>query len=326
MSSDALLEVRNLSTHFRTSEGILRAVDAVSLEVRAGETVGIVGESGSGKSVTARSIMRLIATPSGYIASGSIEFEGRDLLSLNEIEMQRIRGARISMVFQDPMTFLNPIMTVGAQVAEVIRLHRRLRGKHLENNVIDALRQARVPTPETLTHFYPHQLSGGMRQRVLIAIAMACSPALLIADEPTTALDVTIQAQILRILKNIVRRDNTALLLITHDLGVIAGMCDRVYVMYAGQIVEEADVVTLFERPKHPYTQGLLRSVTPKPKSADRFPSIEGHVPNLLSPPSGCRFHPRCPQSMPICREKDPMVMLADPRRIGAACWLYREK
>jgi peptide/nickel transport system ATP-binding protein len=321
----SLLEVQNLSTHFFTSEGIVRAVDDVSMMVRAGEAVGLVGESGSGKSITARSIMRLVASPPGRIAGGRIGFGGRDLIDLDEAAMQRIRGAEISMIFQDPATFLNPIMTVGSQVAEVLRAHRGQRRGVLRTSVIKALRDARVPSPEIITHYYPHQLSGGMRQRVLIAIAMACSPALLIADEPTTALDVTIQAQILQILKAIVREQNTALLLITHDLGVVADICDRVYVMYAGQIVEHGETVELFEHPRHPYTRGLLRSVASANRKVDIFPGIEGHMPNLLAPPAGCRFHPRCEYVMPICRERDPVIaMQASDRR--PACWLYAQQ
>ena len=317
-----LLEVQNLTTHFYTSEGIVRAVDAVSLSVRAGETVGLVGESGSGKSITARSIMRLVASPPGRIVGGRIGFKGQNLLALDDAAMQRIRGIEISMIFQDPMTFLNPIMTVGRQVAEVIRAHRGLNRGPLRAEVIKALRKARVPSPERIVEFYPHQLSGGMRQRVLIAIAMACSPSLLIADEPTTALDVTIQAQILQILKAIVREQNTALLLITHDLGVIAHVCDRVYVMYAGQIVEDGDTTELFEHPRHPYTRGLLRSAAPASRKVDTFPGIEGHMPNLLDPPSGCRFHPRCEHAMPICRDRDPATVRQASEGVPA-CWLY---
>jgi oligopeptide/dipeptide ABC transporter ATP-binding protein len=269
----------------------------------------------------ARSIMRLVPSPPGRIVSGRIDFKGQNLVALDEASLQRIRGAEISMIFQDPMTFLNPIMPVGKQVAEVIRLHRGQRGRALQRSVIEALRSARVPTPERMAGYYPHQLSGGMRQRVLIAISMACSPTLLIADEPTTALDVTIQAQILLILKTIVRERQTALLLITHDLGVIADVCDRVYVMYAGQIVEQGPTIDLFERPRHIYTRGLLRSVAPTTRKADVFPSIEGAVPNLLSPPPGCRFHPRCEHAMSICREQDPASARRSPE--DPACWLY---
>ena len=321
MSSETLLKVENLCTEFETLDGVVRAVDRVSLSIRPGETVGIVGKSGSGKSITARSIMRLIAPP-GRIVGGSIRYRGDDLAKASEARMRGVRGAEISMIFQDPMTYLNPIMTLGAQLCEVIREHRGLRGTPLRQAAIAALRQARVPTPERTIDYYPHQLSGGQRQRVLIAIAIACSPSLLIADEPTTALDVTIQAQILQLLKNLVAETQTALLLITHDLGVIADICDRVYVMYAGQIVEEGETMALFDNPRHPYTQGLLRSALPIADSNGEFPAIAGSVPNLRTPPMGCRFHPRCPHIMPKCRAEDPRMVIQKPGE-NAACWLY---
>jgi oligopeptide/dipeptide ABC transporter ATP-binding protein len=321
--SGVLLEVRDLQTHFFTDDGIVRAVDHVNLMVREGEAVGLVGESGCGKSMTARSIMGLVPSPAGRIVGGAIFLRTQDLLSLNENAMRGIRGSRIAMVFQDPMTYLNPIMTVGDQIKEAIWLHRGLRGNSLREATTEALRRARVPSPEDVMDYYPHQLSGGMRQRVLIAIAISCEPELLIADEPTTALDVTIQAQILQLLKNIVAEMNMALILISHDLGIVADVCERVYVMYAGQIVEQATAVHLYESPRHPYTQGLLsvaKSITGRRQA---FPTISGSVPDLLNPPSGCRFHPRCPSAMPICEDSDPMDLRLKDNRGEVACWLH---
>lgn len=317
-----LLEVENLHTHFSTDAGVVPAVDGVSLTVRAGEIVGIVGESGSGKSMTARSIMRLVAAPPGRIVGGRVHFHGKDLIKLDEARMRQVRGSEIAMIFQDPMTFLNPIMTIGAQLRETIRTHRHLRGRSLAMSAVEALREARVPSPDTVAGFYPHQLSGGMRQRVLIAIAIACQPALLIADEPTTALDVTTQAQILQLLKSIVQKRGMAMLFITHDLGVVADICDRVYVMYAGRVVEEASTLELFREPRHPYTRGLLRAVMGVTRRGAEFPTIEGNVPNLAFPPPGCRFHPRCAEIMPICRTLDPSLGL-EHGAARAACWLY---
>jgi oligopeptide/dipeptide ABC transporter ATP-binding protein len=321
MTDSPLLAVENLQTKFTRDGAVVVPVDGVSLRIGAGETVGIVGESGSGKSMTALSIMGLIDPP-GRIAAGRVLFNGTDLLQLDAREAQSLRGSAMSMIFQDPMTFLNPIMTVGAQVGEVIRLHRGLRRKALLGATVEALRKARVPAPEKVAGLFPHQLSGGMRQRVLIAIAIACAPDLVIADEPTTALDVTIQAQILQILKSVVRENRTALLLITHDLGVVADICDRVYVMYAGRIVEEGLTIDLFARPRHPYTQGLLRAVRSVPRRDEEHATIEGHVPDLRHLPSGCRFHPRCPFVMPICREADPPMETREGDAAPAACWL----
>lgn len=297
-----LLEVKNLRTYFATARGEVRSVDDVSFTLESGETLCVVGESGSGKSVTALSIMRLIASP-GYIASGEILFEGRDLLKLSEDEMRKIRGDDIAMIFQDPMTSLNPVYTVGEQIAEAIRLHRGVSKKEAWNQAVEGMRDVAIPSPESRAKSYPHEMSGGMRQRVMIAMALACDPKLLIADEPTTALDVTIQAQILRELAELREKRKLGLLLITHDLGVVAETADRVAVMYAGKIVEEASVRELFARPRHPYTEGLLRAVPQLGAKGHqtRLRTIEGVVPNPWEWPEGCRFAPRCPHAQEKC-------------------------
>jgi oligopeptide/dipeptide ABC transporter ATP-binding protein len=298
-----LLEVRHLQTHFSTKRGEVRAVDDVSFALRQGETLSLVGESGCGKSVTALSVLRLVAPP-GRIAGGEILFAGRDLLKLSESEMRAIRGNDIAMIFQDPMTSLNPVFTVGEQIAEAIRLHRGVSKREAWNQAVEGMRDVAIPAPEVRAKSYPHEMSGGMRQRVMIAMALACDPKLLIADEPTTALDVTIQAQILELLNELREKRRLALLLITHDLGVVAETADRVAVMYAGQIIEEAPVRELFAASRHPYTEGLLRAV-PKLGSRQaghaRLQTIEGVVPNPLELPPGCRFAPRCPHQQPKC-------------------------
>ena len=300
-----LLEVRNLKTWFATKRGEVRAVDDVSFTLAEGEVLSLVGESGCGKSVTALSILRLVAQP-GRIAGGEILFEGRDLLKLAENEMRAIRGDDIAMIFQDPMTSLNPVFTAGEQIAEAIRLHRKVSRKEAWNQAIEGMRDVAIPAPETRAKNYPHEMSGGMRQRVMIAMALACDPKLLIADEPTTALDVTIQAQILDLLNELREKRNLALLLITHDLGVVAETADRVAVMYAGKIVEEAPVKELFRHPRHPYTEGLLRAVPRLDESGAarkrRLQTIEGVVPNPLELPPGCRFAPRCEHAQEQCR------------------------
>src|SRR5882762_530335 len=303
-----LLEVKNLQTHFTTRAGLVRAVDGVSFYIDKGELLGLVGESGCGKSITALSIMRLIAPP-GKIVGGEISFDGKNLLKLSDREMRAIRGDDIAMIFQDPMTSLNPVFTVGEQIAEALRLHRRLSRKAARAGAIEAMREVSIPDPARRIDDYPHQLSGGMRQRVMIAMALACDPKLLIADEPTTALDVTIQAQILELLNELRKNRELAVLLITHDLGVVAEVADRVAVMYTGRIVEESPVEELFARPKHPYTEGLLRSV-PKLTSAtvakkERLETIEGTVPSPTELPPGCHFAPRCPHRMPRCTEEE---------------------
>ena len=303
-----LLEVKNLHTHFPTRAGLVRAVEGVSFYLDRGELLGLVGESGCGKSITALSVMRLIAAP-GEIVAGEIKFDGKDVLALSEAAMRQIRGDDIAMIFQDPMTSLNPVYTVGEQIAEALRLHRDLSRKEARVAAVEAMREVSIPDPARRLNDYPHQLSGGMRQRVMIAMALACDPKLLIADEPTTALDVTIQAQILELLDNLRKTRELAVLLITHDLGVVAEVADRVAVMYTGRIVEEAPVAELFARPKHPYTEGLLRSV-PKLTADDvtkkrRLETIEGVVPSPTDLPPGCHFAPRCPYRMPRCTSEE---------------------
>jgi oligopeptide/dipeptide ABC transporter ATP-binding protein len=310
----SLLEVRNLKTFFSTRRGEVRSVDDVSFTLERGETLSLVGESGCGKSVTALSIMRLVSPP-GRIVGGEIIFEGRDLLKLGEAEMRAIRGDDVAMIFQDPMTSLNPVYTVGDQIAEAIRLHRKVSNKEAWNQAVEGMRDVAIPAPEARARSYPHEMSGGMRQRVMIAMALACDPKLLIADEPTTALDVTIQAQILELLTELRERRNLALLLITHDLGVVAETSDRVAVMYAGKIVEEASARELFNRPRHPYTEGLLRAVPRLDESTAekkrRLRTIEGVVPNPLNLPPGCRFAPRCEHARDKCREGEiPLIDL----------------
>jgi peptide/nickel transport system ATP-binding protein len=310
MPDTPLLDVRGLVTRFQTETGEVRAVDGVSFSVPAGATVGLVGESGSGKSVTALSLLRLVADPPGRIVAGEIWFEGRDLVKLPERELRAIRGDRISMIFQEPMTSLNPVLTVGDQVGEPLILHRSMSRRAARAEAAELLRKVGIADPQRRVHEYPHQLSGGMRQRVMIAMALACRPQLLIADEPTTALDVTIQAQIVELLASLRAELGMALLLITHDLGVVAESCDRVIVMYAGHVVEHAGARELFERPRHPYTAGLLRSVPSfAPIAAGargRLQEIPGMVPRLDQLPSGCRFQDRCPRVQERCRVDAP--------------------
>ncbi len=323
--AEKLVEVRNLRTHFYTEDGIVPAVDGVDLYVNKGETLGVVGESGCGKSVTSLSIMRLIPIPPGKIVDGEILFEGENLLKKPESEMRKIRGNDISMIFQEPMTSLNPVYTIGDQIAEAIELHQGLSHRDALNKAIDMLRLVGIPLPERRVKEYPHQLSGGMRQRVMIAMALSCNPKLLIADEPTTALDVTIQAQILELMKKLKRDLGMAIMLITHDLGVVAEMCERVVVMYAGKVVEEADAVSLYKNPLHPYTEGLLRSIPRLDEDREVLHVIEGVVPNPLHLPQGCRFHPRCPYVKDICKEQEPKLEELQPGRF-AACWVAAEK
>ena len=320
-----LLEINNLHTYFQTREGIVRAVQGVTFYLDRGELLGLVGESGCGKSITALSILRLVAPP-GKIVTGEILFEGRNLLTLSNAEMRGVRGNDIAMIFQDPMTSLNPVFTVGEQIAEALRLHRRLSWKAARAAAVEAMREVAIPDPVLRADDYPHQLSGGMRQRVMIAMALACDPKLLIADEPTTALDVTIQAQVLELLNNLRRTRDLAVLLITHDLGVVAEVADRVAVMYTGKIVEESPVDELFARPKHPYTEGLLRSV-PKLTTKDvvkpvRLQTIEGTVPKATALPPGCHFEPRCEYRMPRCREEAIQLYPAG-EGITVRCVLY---
>jgi len=306
--SEPLLEVRELQTHFFTDDGVIRAVDGVSFAIEPGETLAVVGESGSGKSVTSLSILRLVASPPGRIVGGAIGFRGRDLLTLSDAEMRSIRGREISMIFQEPMTSLNPVYTCGEQILEVLMLHEKLDRKTARARTVDLFRLVGIPSPEQRVDEYPHQMSGGMRQRVMIAMALACRPALLIADEPTTALDVTIQAQILDLLKGLQKELGMAVLLITHDLGVVAETADRVAVMYAGQVVEYCDVRPAFRSTRHPYTAGLLASLPKLGAETERLRVIPGNVPNPANFPSGCRFHPRCPIAVERCRTEMPTL------------------
>ena len=320
-----LLEIRDLETHFVTDAGTVRAVDGVSLSVRKGETIGIVGESGCGKSVTALSVLRLIPNPPGKIVGGHILLEGRDLLALPEDEMRKVRGGSISMIFQEPMTSLNPVFTVGDQIAEGIRLHQKLSKRESWNKAIEMLRLVRIPDPDRRVKEYPHQMSGGMRQRVMIAMALSCNPHLLIADEPTTALDVTIQAQILELLNQLKGELGMAVMLITHDLGVVADTAARVAVMYAGRVVEQAPVLELFRNPLHPYTQGLLNSI-PRIEKAERRPrlqAIPGMVPDLLDLPRGCKFQARCTKVFDACRGEEPSLKAVGSADHIVRCCLY---
>jgi oligopeptide transport system ATP-binding protein len=322
---DRLLEIRNLETQFMTDRGLIRSVDGVSLHVDAGETLGVVGESGCGKSVTSLSIMRLVPSPPGRIAGGEILFRGQDLLALSEEDMRRVRGNSIAMIYQEPMTSLNPVLTVGRQIAEVSSLHQGLSRQKAMDRAVDMLRLVGIPLPEQRAAAYPHQLSGGMRQRVMIAMALCCTPQLLVADEPTTALDVTVQAQILDLLRRLKREFGMAIMLITHDLGVVAEMCERVVVMYAGRVVEEADVFSLFARPLHPYTEGLLASIPRLDDERETLHAIPGVVPDPLARPPGCRFATRCPYVMDRCRQEEPPLETLGPG-LKAACFLATER
>jgi oligopeptide/dipeptide ABC transporter ATP-binding protein len=327
-----LLRVRDLKTYFVTEHGsgTARAVDGVSFDLKPGETLGIVGESGCGKTVTSLSILRLVPEPPGHILPGSlIEFEGRNLLTLTAAELREIRGNRIAMIFQEPMTSLNPVFTVGDQIAEAAIIHQHLSRSAARARAIEMLQLVGIPDPGERADHYPHQLSGGMRQRVMIAMALVCHPQVLIADEPTTALDVTIQAQILELLGRLQKELGMAVLLITHDLGVVAGHADRVVVMYAGKIVETADTTALFDRPVHPYTEGLLAAVPRIDAPRSRLHAIPGQVPAATAWPVGCRFHPRCPYAWDKCvAEEPPLLETGDPGGEGghtARCWLVTE-
>ena len=316
----SLLEIRDLRTYFASERGEVRAVDGVDLSLERGKTLGIVGESGCGKSVTALSVMGLVPRPPGRIAHGEIVFDGEDLLKAPERRMRDLRGDKLSMIFQEPMTSLNPAFPVGDQIAEALLRHRKLSGKEANDQAIDMLRKVRIPSPDLRARDYPHQLSGGMRQRVMIAMALACNPQLLIADEPTTALDVTIQAQILDLMRTLRAELGTAIILITHDLGVIAELADDVAVMYAGKVVERCAVERLFSEPQHPYTVGLLGSIPRLHVEQKRLSAIEGIVPDAAAFPSGCRFHPRCPFAVEKCRNEIPPLMEISPNHF-AACW-----
>lgn len=321
MVTKPLLDIRNLTTEFQTEEGIVRAVEDVSFYVNAGEVLGVVGESGCGKSVTALSIMQLVATPPGRFASGEIYFHGENLMDKPESQMRKIRGKDMAMIFQEPMSSLNPVYSVGYQIAEAIRLHQGVSKKQAWQRAIEMLERVGIPDASQRASEYPHQMSGGMCQRVMIAMALSCDPPLLIADEPTTALDVTIQAQILQLMKGLRQRIGTTIVLITHDLGVIAEMADRVLVMYAGRVVEEATVTSLFRQPRHPYTRGLLKSIPRLDQPPEhKLHIIEGTVPHLSAMPPGCRFHPRCEFATEICKNEEPSLEFTDDGR-SVACW-----
>jgi len=321
-----LLEVKDLRTYFKSDDGLVRAVDGVDFHVMPGEVLGLVGESGCGKSVTSLSIMQLIAPP-GYVATGEILFEERDLLKIGERRMRAIRGDRISMIFQQPQTSLNPVFMAGDQVAEVMRIHQKLKRSGAWDQAVELFRQVGIPDPERRVKSFPHELSGGMAQRVMIAMALALRPSLLIADEPTTALDVTIQAQILDLIRNLRREVGASIILITHDLGVIAELAERVAVMYAGQIVEETSVERIFDEPLHPYTQGLIGSIPVLTRTVEKLDVIPGSVPNLVNLPPGCRFAPRCrhrqERSLEICSRSLPDLKAVKPGH-QVRCWLYQ--
>jgi oligopeptide/dipeptide ABC transporter ATP-binding protein len=321
----SLIEINDLRTYFYTDMGVVKAVDGVSFSLKQEETLGILGESGSGKSVTALSILRLIPSPPGKIERGQIFFEGANLLDLPKAHMRKIRGNKISMIFQEPMTSLNPVLRIGDQISETIRLHQGLSRKEAVNSSIEMLRLVGMPSPEKRIHDFPHQMSGGMRQRVMIAIAVSCRPKLMIADEPTTALDVTIQAQILNLMQNLKKETGASIILITHDMGIIAEMAQNVIVMYAGKVLESSNVDELFENPSHPYTERLFESIprldlTIKKKRLNVIPGI---VPSLINPPRGCKFNDRCHKSLPRCLEEEPPLFEVAPRHLSR-CWLSK--
>ncbi len=327
MNTQPLLEVKDLKTVFHSEQGVVKAVDGVSFSLGAGETLGIVGESGCGKSVTALSIMQLVPQPPARIADGQIVYKSEDLLTLPAGRMRKIRGKEIAMVFQEPMTSLNPLFTIGRQISEAVALHEGTSRREAMARAVEMLRVVGLPVPEKRVRDYPHQLSGGMRQRVMIAMALSCNPSILIADEPTTALDVTVQAQILRLIADLQERLEMSVMLITHDLGIVAQMTKRVMVMYMGTVFEEADVESLFKRPLHPYTQGLLSSRPVYFKDVGRkkrLQEIKGSVGSLVSPPTGCYFSPRCPFAKPICREEKPKLTHAEQGH-AVRCWQVEE-
>lgn len=324
MNAKKILEVKDLKTHFFTRRGVVKAVDGVSFHLDEGETLGLVGESGCGKSVTCFSIIRLVEKPAGEIVGGEVLFEGKDLLHKTESEMDKFRGDQISMVLQDPMTSLNPLFTIGYQVAEPIEIHQNLDKKNVLEKVLEMLRNVRIPSPELRVNEYPHQMSGGMRQRIISAMALSCEPKILIADEPTTALDVTIQAQFLRLLKEIQQQSNLSMIIVTHDFGIVAKACDRVAVMYAGKIVETGTTMELFDHPTHPYTIALMNSLPKVGAKVKRLYSIEGQPPDLSMLPPGCAFAPRCPEAMDIClKEYPPQSTIRDGHIMR--CWLSEQ-
>ncbi|MCH1625206.1 ABC transporter ATP-binding protein [Ferdinandcohnia quinoae] len=322
---EKLLQVEKLETVFTKDKQKIKVLHGVNFYIRRGEVLGLVGESGSGKSITSLSIMKLFKGTSGEISNGKIQFNNEDLATKSEAEMRKIRGKQMAMIFQEPMTSLNPVMKIGEQLLEPIRLHLGFKEKQAKDHAITILKKVGIPRAEEIMNEFPHQLSGGMRQRIMIAMAISCSPQLLIADEPTTALDVTIQAQILDLMKQLKQEENMSVLMITHDLGVVAEMCDRVVVMYAGKVVEEADVFELFESPKHPYTKGLIGSVPKLGQKKDKLDSIKGNVPDPSSLPKGCKFAPRCDVAMPICFVDEPQEIRLENNR-ACSCWLYNEE
>lgn len=321
---EALIDVKNLVVSFTTEFGTVNAVDGISFSIDKRQTVGLVGESGCGKSVTSLSLLQLIESPPGQVKADSIMFGGRDLGSMSDEDIRKIRGNEISMIFQEPMTSLNPVFTIGDQIAEVFRIHKNMSKTEARKQSIEMLRKVNIPAPHMRIDEYPHQLSGGMRQRVMIAMALACQPRLLIADEPTTALDVTIQAQILRLMADLKENLDMAMLLITHDLGVVAEVCDYVMVMYGGRIIEQGKVEDIFLHPKHPYTKGLLNSIPRLGSKVDVLPTIEGAVPSLHELPSGCRFRNRCKEAKEICKQQQPKLKQFEKGHL-AACWLYNK-
>ncbi|MFX1251090.1 MAG: ABC transporter ATP-binding protein [Promethearchaeota archaeon] len=321
-SHQQLLKCENLKVYFYTEDGVVKAVDGITIDINQGETLGLVGESGCGKSVTSKAIMRIVENPPGRIIDGRVLFRGENLLEKSEEEMRKIRGKEISMIFQDPMTSLNPVFTVGDQIAEAIELHQDVEHDEAIEKAAKMMDLVGIPESEIRVNDYPHLFSGGMRQRVMIAMALSCNPSLLVADEPTTALDVTIQAQVTELMRNLKRELNTAILYITHNMGVIAEMSDRVAVMYAGNIVEFTDAHTTFKNPKHPYTRALLGSIPRLDIRRDRLDVIRGSVPNLITPPSGCRFHPRCPEMFQLCKDKVPPTYEVEPNHF-VRCHLY---
>ncbi|HTY91425.1 MAG TPA: ABC transporter ATP-binding protein [Methanocella sp.] len=324
--SDIILSIRGLKTNFYTYTGVVKALDGVNLDIIKGETIGLVGETGCGKSVTALSILRLIKWPPGRIDEGSILFDNKDLLKINEKEMRNIRGNKISMIFQEPMTSFNPVYTIGDQISEVLILHQHLKKADANKKAVEMLKFTQVPDPERVAKSHPYELSGGMLQRAMIAMALSCQPQILIADEPTTALDVTIQAQILELIRDLKNKINATVLIITHDLGVVADICDRVGVMYAGNVIELADVRSIFYKPLHPYTVGLISSIPKITQNTDRrLDTIPGSVPNLITPPPGCRFHPRCSKAMDICKVEKPACLEIEPGHF-VMCHLYDGK
>lgn len=322
MSEENLLKIDNLKTYFYTSKGVVPAVDGVDIEIPKGKIVGIVGESGCGKSMTAMSVINLIQKP-GKIVDGSITFEGKELTKLNKKELRNVRGNEIAFIFQEPMTSLNPVYTVGKQVREAILLHHKnISKEEAKNKVIEVFKQVGIPEAEKRYNSYPHQLSGGLRQRVVIGMAMVCNPKLLIADEPTTALDVTIEAQILKLMKNLQKENGTSIMMITHNLGIVAETCDMVYVMYAGKVMEKASTIELFKNTAHPYTEGLMKSIPTVTSNKNELYSIKGMVPNLLKLPKGCRFCPRCDKAMKRCYEEEPQLYKVKEGHYSR-CFLY---